>query len=492
MFKPLLILGCALLPALAGAQQTAVSGRVFSAETGDAMRGVTVSVHQRKATTDQEGRFALTDLPAGQHIIQVEGQGVWSERAGYRITLAEGQQIRDMELGVSLYGSVEGMVVDAGGKPMVGAVVSTVELIRNETSTDQQGRFKLDRVVPGTVHLVARNNALISARLGKETLFRATYYPSTPSLNRAQPIHVHPGEVIRDRVITVRMERIVRVSGRVIPRSTNEKQLVTAVSAEDDPNSVIFLDMMTAAVPIAADGTFELKRVLPGKVHLWLFRPPQQADGWGMEIRGRVAVTVPPAGLRGVVVRPYQRDLTVTGVVTIDGVSSTGRPTIRFRSEEKLPFPDEFNCLAEPDGRFQLKLPRGWFRVRLIPMESDVYMRSMRVNGREIAGTSIDLTATTALVNLEVLAGQGWAHLKGVVMNGDFRVSQAIVSVQGSLERFYSTRADQNGDFEARLVPGSYSVAARDSARAESGEVRINLQKGSNPTVVVQLQRGAR
>src|SRR5262245_40699782 len=72
-----------------------IRGRVVRADTGAPLRGAQVLLEGqppliRRATTDDEGRYELTDLPAGRFVLQ-------ASQGGY-VTLSYGQR-RPLEAG---------------------------------------------------------------------------------------------------------------------------------------------------------------------------------------------------------------------------------------------------------------------------------------------------------------------------------------------------------------------------------------------------------
>src|SRR5688572_26571513 len=138
-----LIGACLAVASVADAQQPRAStgrqrfgdgrivGRVFDASTNTPIRRAQVQGTNNElfvdAVSDEEGRFQLTDLPAGQWRVTVSKGGYFTWQPGQKrpfdppppITLARGQRV-SADVPLSRGGVITGRVSDESGEPLAG------------------------------------------------------------------------------------------------------------------------------------------------------------------------------------------------------------------------------------------------------------------------------------------------------------------------------------------------------------------------------------
>ncbi len=103
----------------------------------------------RRAQTGPEGRFSM-DLPVGTEkakLMATHQQKIISAVPSWFIVTEEAE----LQL-ANRFASVAGRVVDPKGKPIVGARVTwtsgEIPELTSETKTDQEGKYRIDRIVP--------------------------------------------------------------------------------------------------------------------------------------------------------------------------------------------------------------------------------------------------------------------------------------------------------------------------------------------------------
>ena len=126
---------------------------------------------RREDVADRDGRYALEDLPAGQGTVMVRGGGFMSPEVGELTGEGYNPLLVDLEGGASVTldlvvvpaAQLTGRVLDADGAPVPGAVVRTnvqggqrgndwavVQALGSDVaSTDEQGAFRFESLVPG-------------------------------------------------------------------------------------------------------------------------------------------------------------------------------------------------------------------------------------------------------------------------------------------------------------------------------------------------------
>jgi 5-hydroxyisourate hydrolase-like protein (transthyretin family) len=155
-----------------------VTGRVTRDADGDPVAGLTVTATAlgsraadhiasvpEPSTTDADGRYTITGASPGEAMVVASGQGhvtkglEQASREGFNplaVTLTDGQATT-VDLVVTAGARIEGVVLDAGGAPVVGAIVDSRPrsdglgqlAAAAPVATDKEGRFVIDGNVPG-------------------------------------------------------------------------------------------------------------------------------------------------------------------------------------------------------------------------------------------------------------------------------------------------------------------------------------------------------
>src|SRR5579862_6193 len=144
-------------------------------DAGHPVPGATVSLGLPAISdelTDDQGRFAFVDLPAGSYSIQADKPGYVSSGFGERrpdgqdqsLPLSDGQHVTDVAIQLWKLGAISGTVVDDAGEPVVGAPVQafwvrtlsdgSVATAASVARTDDRGVYRLSRIRPGYRYLV--------------------------------------------------------------------------------------------------------------------------------------------------------------------------------------------------------------------------------------------------------------------------------------------------------------------------------------------------
>ena len=160
--------------------------------------------------SDEEGRFQLTDLPAGRWRVTVSKGGYFTWQPGQKrpfeqpppITLARGQRVR-ADVPLSRGGVITGRVSDDTGEPLAGLRVRVyrarmakgyrrLEDVGAADYTDDTGAYRIFGLPPGDYYVAA---SLRMAPLDSvvQTTYSPTYYPGTGELAEAQRIRVELG-----------------------------------------------------------------------------------------------------------------------------------------------------------------------------------------------------------------------------------------------------------------------------------------------------------
>lgn len=198
-----------------------------------------------RAVTDGDGRYQITDLPAGrykivpQHALYVVKEQM-SEfgQTGRGLNLAEGENVENADFTLAKGGVIAGRVTDYDGKP---AIEQQVGLLRLEAegkwrpvnpfmnyrmrSTDDRGDYRLYGLEPGQYKVFVgkvANDGSICGGCGNN-FRRRVYYPNVVDEATAQVVEVKAGEETNS--IDIRLQGLFKthdVIARVVDAQTNQ------------------------------------------------------------------------------------------------------------------------------------------------------------------------------------------------------------------------------------------------------------------------------
>jgi len=264
-----------------------IKGSVTTADTGAPVRGAEVRLssrgsYNRLVTTDGDGSFRMSDLPAGEYRLTVSRTGFTSLVFGQRrpleapttINLAEGETFT-ANLALTRGGAIRGRVIDRFGDPIAATRVQVLRsrMIRGQRRlqtmgpgdlTDDTGEFRVYGLPPGDYYVTASTGPADSVRKDPPIFF-----PGTPSFSDAQSITLGVGtEATAD--VQLLPQRSARVSGIVFNASGAPVEAMVQLTSEAVG---IGLSLESAGAPppafminadAGADGRFSIDNVPPG------------------------------------------------------------------------------------------------------------------------------------------------------------------------------------------------------------------------------------
>ena len=182
-------------------------GQGAAADTGRPVKRARVVVagggRPRAATTDEQGRFRVTALPAGTYSITATKTGFVdgafgqrrAVRTGTPVELTDGQQRADVDLKLMRGGVVTGRVLDEDGEPLARAMVTVLrqQYVRGEKQltpagtdqSDDRGQFRVFGLPPGDYFVSAtarRGRADAPSDGGRGTRRRRTGRRKAPDM----------------------------------------------------------------------------------------------------------------------------------------------------------------------------------------------------------------------------------------------------------------------------------------------------------------------
>jgi Carboxypeptidase regulatory-like domain len=528
-----------------------IRGRVVAAETGSPLRRAQVvmvgapsagqngqQVSRQVASTDADGRYEFSNLPAARYTLTVTRSGFVSLQFGQQrpfepgkpLSLAEGEVAEKIDFALPRGGVIAGRVTDETGEPVPGVRMQAQRyqympggqrrLVGANTGpmpmnpmTDDLGQFRVYGLMPGAYILSAApgmNGLTMFATAGGATVtssstsseandgFAPTYFPGTANVEDAQAITVGLGQEV-SAYLTLVSARMGRISGVV--RNSQGQPVTNRTSVSLRTASGTGFSTMGFSQS-NADGTFSLANVPPGE-HVIDVRPmpgppratasPDQSEDefasipvtiGNQDVTGLVITTGPGATISGRLVfdgtsqKPTAPQLRV-GVTPADISNPMAMMSMGFT-------PD--NGLVDENGAFRLRSVNGsvFFRTGAQGWN----LKSVTLNGEDITDTPFDAKPSSNVAGLEITLTDRQTSLSGIVKNAqgdatkDFVVAifPAEPKIGAAATRFTRTiRPDQEGRYQLRgLPPGDYVAAAVESLE-QGGEWDPAFQQQMKP-----------
>jgi hypothetical protein len=270
-----------------------IRGRIVAADTGKPLRRASVTLfapelgsERRTSSTDEDGRYEFTDLPAGRFTLRVS-------RGGY-LQLAYGQhrpreaakplQLRDAEvlehvdLALPRMAIISGRVLDDAGDPMEGVNVHAarsmfrdgqrrlVPVGRPQNRTDDDGEFRLTSLAPGTYYVVAETRETWTVSRGGAKIvlgYAPTYFPGTTQSSEARRLTVQVGQRINNVDFTMIVGRAARLTGTAA--DSHGKPFRTVVVSREERGEDFGSFGTVASTTVRPDGSFAIDNVPPGE-----------------------------------------------------------------------------------------------------------------------------------------------------------------------------------------------------------------------------------
>lgn len=118
------------------------------------------------ARTDRDGRYQI-DLESGEYRISASRPGYTTNQTDVRINPGEQRQGVNLALNEN-FALISGIITTNGNTPVVQATVTLIDTVSNRrltATTDNDGAYLIDRIIPGTYRIEATHMRYSTARL---------------------------------------------------------------------------------------------------------------------------------------------------------------------------------------------------------------------------------------------------------------------------------------------------------------------------------------
>jgi hypothetical protein len=464
------------------------------------------------ATTDSEGRFALTGIDDGKYDLLFAANGYVRQEYGQKafpgngspITLSSGQSIKDFKMEMTPAAIVAGRILDSERRPLVAVPVQLMRYLYDETGTktlrpfgtaqtDDRGEYRLYFVTPGRYYIHAGTpqgpGGFGGPRLGSNELQTPTtsaYYPGVADVRQATVVDVQPGAVLGAMDFRLSEQPLYSIRGRV----------VDAVTGQPPETPTLFLFHFAPDVGRPASitnssrnterqtydkGTFEFRSLLPGSYTVGISERPNTAGNQRAMRFGFSTVDVVASDLENIVVT-IPPGASIPGVIALEDqaplASAFQQGYIRFVSLTRsaneavpsMPRDWEAGTRLGEDGTFRLDgVTPGEYRITIQGLDPRYYIKEARYGVTDVLSSPLKFTGE-GRGRFEILLSSRVAAVEGIVTNNRLQPAKGarVVLVPDRFrdrpELFKTAIADDNGGFAIpNVAPGDYKVFAWES-----------------------------
>ena len=300
-----------------------ISGRVVAADTGSPIRRAQINVNSREAqfnrsvTTDSEGRYELSSLPAGRYRLFVNKAGYVTLEygqarpfeAGKPLDIADAQALDKIDFSLPRGSAITGRITDEFGDPITDVQVEALryQFVNGErqlvnagrsAQTDDLGGYRIFGLMPGDyiVRASMRPNMPGAPRAAdvEPIGYPGTYYPGVSDISQAQTVTAVLGQELSSIAFALVPARLSRISGTVM--GSDGRPLAGAMVMLRARNGggigALRMNIVNGGNnQVRPDGSFQLANVPPGDYVLDVQQRPQN-------VRSLQDINLVPTGVR--------------------------------------------------------------------------------------------------------------------------------------------------------------------------------------------------
>jgi protocatechuate 3,4-dioxygenase beta subunit len=514
------------------APTASISGRVTI--DGKGVAGITVAATTSsspldnrtvaKTTTDDDGKYQLTGLAAGQFTIMplakafVEGGNGAYRQPGQAISVGEGETITKIDFALVRGGVITGRITDTDGRPVIGERVNVVARDAPDSGrvmtmfdgprnkTDDRGVYRVYGLGPGSYKVsigqAAGSGGVAVMGMGGSQ-YKQTFYPGVAEEAKATFLEINEGtELSNVDIIAGRSGRGFSVSGRVVDADSGQPvpNVYVAHSSLNEGTQQLG-GMNFSGGQTDANGKFRLDNVQPGRYAAYML-----ATGEGVtSYSDQTPFDVSDGDVSGVEIKIH-RGATISGVAVIENnfdpaVASLLQTVSMFAfSQTKGGAPSFSRSQINADGRFSFSgLAPGKVHINMVgfptPPKGLTLVRT-EVDGIE-QREGIEVSAGAKITGVRLVFAYGAGSIRGEVKSEDGILPagltlQVIIRPASGGARTFSGAVDARGHFVVENIPpGAYEMSVvtfnpdRTTSTFQPVPRTVNVESGPVPVVLV-------
>jgi protocatechuate 3,4-dioxygenase beta subunit len=399
-----------------------------------------------KATTDEEGRFKLSNLPAGRYRVDsytptlVSPSSKPNAPTGTEVILADGEEVEGIDLDLARGGVVTGRVVDGDGKPVVNLQImllaegddddesGAVYNVSNSGNgrTDDRGIYRIYGVAPGRYFVWAGQNPNFRSVSPprSEPAYPLTYYPGVGDKSLAKPVEIKAdGESAGIDFALARRKKAFTVRGRVIGENDKPVPNLMIGYGQVRSGSSYFGGINTSGNRSDNDGNFTITSVVPERYGFFAF--PDRDSGLFSDVS---QVEITDSDVAGIEIRVH-RGLSIQGTVIVEGsndpelnskLSSLALAVYALWEPDVLMAPSGGQIRVGVDGSFVVNGLRPG-KVNIVLQHPG--RKTFSINRVEVDGVSYS-------DGVQIEVGQNLSGVKVVLAHAAFVIS-GVIQVEG-------------------------------------------------------------
>lgn len=478
------------------------------------------------AETGGTGAFEFTLLPAATYTLRLE-EGAVAPQGSVVVEVADTPVTNVVLRGLGL-GSIEGILRDDRGEPVVGAPVSAYFrsqvtetpflLPQTGAQTDDRGAYRIDELPPGDclvcmcagriprldpamlrqlIRQAPQPAQLLSFMDGNAAFTPASFYPGRARAADALFVSLTQSDHRLGIDITVPTGRTHTVFGRLVTRAPDglEGTTVRLVVAGDLPEAIAFTEM--APRRITPDGRFSIPGVPPG-VYAIVAYPPKKTGATGMTLVtvedrdvSDVTVLLSPGGrVRGRVAfapgaTPPSTTQLERGRISLTSTDDHNLMLVRMSDptgtldlQATVKADGSFELDDVPPGRYRLRtggFPLPWFSIESVTTSHGVALDHVLTID---SGVQTDVALTMSSAPPATLEGavtlgkdESPRHVRIVLFAADWRARPQFFTL---LSGFSTQNVGEGGTFRFPTVSaGEYFLVATTQADFQFTEARL-------------------
>jgi protocatechuate 3,4-dioxygenase beta subunit len=461
------------------------------------------------AITGVDGSFHIENILPGRYRMFVERTGYREidkhrpRNEGRVLSLAAGQEMKDLVIRLQAAAVIAGRVTDEDGDPMAEAQVSVLRRTfvagrsrweqAGAAHTDDRGEYRIPSLAAGSYFVsvtpppdfrslieagsddtpaeVRRNAVAALDKVGNA--YQTTYYPGTRDRGQAAPIQLRGGDDFPVN-FSLTPSPSLTIRGSVVNLPGGSTATVMLQSKD--------FGLVLNGAEMRKDGSFEIRDVAPGAYTILATVDNAAAS---MMARQSLQITSAMEGLK----LALQTLGSIRGRLRMEaGSAARADPSQMFlllRSADgdddalnAVSMEESFSTLAHvnADGSFEWKnVPAGHYSVQISDASAmpDWFLKSIAA-GRDAGDSGFSVSSGTT--TLDLVASANGAVAEGIATNQkDEPVADAVVVAvpearfRNRPERYRKALADQSGRFSIRgLPPGDYTLFAWESVDGEA------------------------
>jgi protocatechuate 3,4-dioxygenase beta subunit len=461
------------------------------------------------AVSAADGSFHIEGILPGRYRLFAERTGLLEvdkhrTRADGRVlTLAAGQELKDLRIWLQAAAVVRGRVTDEDGDAMPNAQVTVLRqtFVSGHGRWEQAGAERTNDLgeyrVPGlgagnyyvSVSPAPDFKSLIEAagvgtaepraadKAATHTSYQTTYYPGTADRSQAAPIQLRAGD---DFPIDFSLTPTPSLSIRGVVVNLPPRASAAIMLQSRD------FSLVLNGAEMHPDGSFVIRDVAPGSYTILA-----TVEGAAVPMMARQALQVVSSSVEDLRLAP-QPGGSVRGRLRVTSGGSLVKfdPNQFFLALHPVDGDDEMLNMSMAgagansvihvagDGSFEWKgVPAGTYYMELTGdpgTSADWYLKSVFAGGREADDSGFSVNGGN--VALDLMASANGAVVEGAVADrkGEPMANAVIVAVPEArlrtrVDRWRKTVSDQSGRFSLRGVrPGEYTLFAWETVDGES------------------------